>query len=74
MSGMNDKHAFPLVPWVQSAPGDLVGSQDAGVYVIIVRKLRPKWRAERVANLVPGSLVWGDGPKHWAVVIPRFTP
>lgn len=71
MAGLNDKYAFPLVPWAQSEPGDLVGSQDAGVYVIIVRKLRPKWRAERVSNLVPGSLVWGDGHKCWAVVLPR---
>ncbi len=56
--------------WQEPGPGDVVGSPEYGEYVIIARRLERKWRARRLAKVIPQAMVWADGHRHWAVVVP----
>ncbi|MCI0395601.1 MAG: hypothetical protein L0332_12320 [Chloroflexi bacterium] len=60
----------PILPWDEALPGDLVGSPDTGLFRVIARKLRPKWRARRLLAHVPGGQIWIDSPRSWAVLAP----
>lgn len=61
----------PLVfTWNTAQPGDLVGSPEMGLYRVIARKLRPKWRAKRLLVHIPTAQIWIDSPQTWAVLIP----
>lgn len=61
------------VIWQESGPGDVVGSSETGEYIIIARRLERKWRARRLAEVIPQAMVWADGHRHWAVVVPLLT-
>jgi hypothetical protein len=61
---------IPIFSWDKAQPGDLVGSPDTGLFRVIARKLRPKWRAKRFLAHVPGAQVWMDSPPTWAVLVP----
>ncbi|MEI2607282.1 MAG: hypothetical protein V9G20_01495 [Candidatus Promineifilaceae bacterium] len=56
--------------WQEAGPGNIVGSPDSGEYVIIARRLERKWRARRLAEAIPQAMVWADGHRYWAVVVP----
>ena len=57
------------VLWDKAQVGDMVG--EAGQrFRVIARRLRPKWRARRLLAHVPGSRLWLDGARHWAVLVP----
>jgi hypothetical protein len=56
--------------WEKAAVGDVVGAPESGQYRVIARRLRPKHRAKRLLAHVPGSQLWLDGPRHWAVLAP----
>jgi hypothetical protein len=66
--------------WQDAQPGDLIGN-DGGAgngggavgqtrYRLITRKLRPKWRARRIAEAIADAEVWIDGTQTWAVLVP----
>jgi hypothetical protein len=59
----------PISPWTQAKPGDIVGD-DLGRFQVIARKLRPKWRARRIQERLPGAQIWIDSPRSWAVLLP----
>jgi hypothetical protein len=61
---------LPIFAWDEAQPGDLVGSPDTGLFRVIARKLRPKWRAKRLLAHVPKSQIWIDSPRTWAVLVP----
>ncbi len=60
--------------WQDAQPGDLVSngvpSDGQTQYRLITRKLRPKWRARRIAEAIPNAEVWIDGTQTWAVLVP----
>lgn len=56
--------------WDNAQVGDVVGRPDEQQYRVIARRLRPKWRAKRLLAHVPGSQLWLDGPRYWAVLVP----
>ncbi len=56
--------------WQEAGPGDVVDNLERGEYVIIARRLERKWRARRLAEVIPQAMVWADGHRHWAVVVP----
>ncbi len=58
------------IMWDNAQPGDLLGTADGWQYRVIARKLRPKFRARRLAAAIPGAQVWIDSPRAWAVVLP----
>ena len=58
------------IMWEKAQPGDLLVAADGWQYRVIVRKLRPKWRARRLVAAIPGAQVWIDSPRTWAVVLP----
>lgn len=60
--------------WEKAAVGDMVGAPESGLYRVIARRLRPKHRAKRLLAHVPGSQLWLDGPRHWAVLAPVTEP
>ncbi len=60
----------PILSWANAQPGDLVGSPDAGLFRVIARKLRPKWRAKRLLAHIPDAQIWIDSPRTWAVLVP----
>lgn len=60
----------PILLWAEAQPGDLVGSPDAGLFRVIARRLRPKWRAKRLLAHIPNAQVWIDSPRTWAVLVP----
>jgi len=60
----------PILSWDNAQPGDLVGSPDIGLFRVIARKLRPKWRAKRLLTHIPNAQVWIDSPRTWAVLVP----
>ena len=37
----------PILAWDNAQPGDLVGDSHTGLFRVIARKLRPKWRTTR---------------------------
>jgi hypothetical protein len=55
--------------WAQAKPGDIVGDE-LGRFQVIVRKLRPKWRAKRIQERIPDAQIWIDSPRSWAVLLP----
>ena len=62
--------------WQDAQPGDVIGN-DGGAgkggqtqYRLITRKLRPKWRAKRIAEAIANAEVWIDGTQTWAVLVP----
>ena len=65
----------PILSWDEAQPGDLVGGPymggpDTGLFRVIVRNLRPKWRAKRLLAHIPKAQVWIDSPRTWAVLVP----
>jgi hypothetical protein len=61
--------------WDEAQPGDLVGGPymggpDTGLFRIIARRLRPKWRAKRLLAHIPNAQIWIDSPRTWAVLVP----
>jgi hypothetical protein len=65
----------PILSWDEAQPGDLVGGPymggpDAGLFRVIARKLRPKWRAKRLLAHIPNAQIWIDSPRTWAVLVP----
>ncbi len=59
----------PLL-WPDAQPGGLIGNGGGQTqYRLIARKLRPKWRAQRIAEAIPDAEVWIDGPQTWAVLV-----
>lgn len=60
----------PILSWDNAQPGDLVGGPDTGLFRVIARKLRPKWRAKRLLAHIPNAQVWIDSPRTWAVLVP----
>lgn len=56
----------------------LVGDPHAGLFRVMARKLRPKWRAKRLLAHIPDPQIWIDSPRilrHaqdrlWAVLVP----
>jgi hypothetical protein len=60
----------PILTWDKAQPGDLVGSSETGLFRVIARKLRPKWRAKRLLAHIPKAEIWIDSPRHWAVLVP----
>jgi hypothetical protein len=58
------------LPWPESQPGDLVGSDAAGLYLVIARRLNRKWRAQRLQESIANAQLWLDGPRAWAVLLP----
>ena len=61
---------LPILSWDNAQPGDLVGGPDTGLFRVIARKLRPKWRAKRLLAHIPNAQVWIDSPRTWAVLVP----
>lgn len=67
-----------ILQWDKAQPGDLVGSHfdklsagsDTGLFRVIARKLRPKWRAKRLLAHIPNAQIWIDSPRTWAVLVP----
>lgn len=65
----------PILAWDEAQPGDLVGgpymgSPDTGLFRVVARKLRPKWRAKRLLAHIPNAQIWIDSPRTWAVLVP----
>lgn len=65
----------PVLAWDNAQPGDLVGGPymggpDTGLFRVIARKLRPKWRAKRLLVHIPNAQIWIDSPRTWAVLVP----
>jgi hypothetical protein len=60
----------PILEWDKAQPGDLVCSPETGLFRVIARKLRPKWRAKRLVAHLPNSQLWIDTPRTWAVLVP----
>jgi hypothetical protein len=65
----------PILAWDEAQPGDLVGvpymgGPDTGLFRVIARKLRPKWRAKRLLAHIPNAQIWIDSPRTWAVLVP----
>ena len=56
--------------WQDAQPGDLIGDSGQTQYRLVTRKLRPKWRAKRIAEAIPNAQVWIDGTQTWAVLVP----
>lgn len=59
-----------ILSWDEAQPGDLVGNPDTGLYRVIARKLRPKWRARRLLAHVPNAQIWLDSQRTWALLLP----
>jgi len=75
VAGLNPEPGELLVPWEKAQPGDLIrglalGDGRYAQYRLIARRLRPKWRAERLAAAIPNAQIWIDSPTTWAVVLP----
>lgn len=60
----------PILAWDNAQPGDLVGDPHTGLFRVIARKLRPKWRAKRLLAHIPDAQIWIDSPRTWAVLAP----
>jgi len=60
----------PILAWDNAQPGDLVGDPHTGLFRVIARKLRPKWRAKRLLTHIPDAQIWIDSPRTWAVLVP----
>jgi hypothetical protein len=65
----------PILAWDEAQPGDLVGGPymggpDTGLFRVIARKLRPKWRAKRLLAHIPNAQIWIDSSRTWAVLVP----
>jgi hypothetical protein len=60
----------PVLTWDKAQPGDLTGSPETGLFRVIARKLRPKWRAKRLLAHIPKAQIWIDSPTTWAVLVP----
>ncbi|MCA9922857.1 MAG: hypothetical protein KC421_10815 [Anaerolineales bacterium] len=58
------------VLWDKAQPGDLVGNADVGLFRVVARRLRPKWRAKRLLAHIPTGQIWIDSPRTWAVLVP----
>lgn len=61
---------LPVFTWDKAQVGDLVGSPTLGLYRVVARKLRPKWRAKRLLAHVPNAQICMDTPRSWAVLVP----
>ena len=61
---------LPILTWDNAQPGDLVGDPHTGIFRVIARKLRPKWRAKRLLTHIPDAQIWIDSPRTWAVLVP----
>ncbi len=61
---------LPILTWDNAQPGDLVGDPHTGLFRVIARKLRPKWRAKRLLTHIPEAQIWIDSPRTWAVLVP----
>ena len=59
----------PVLTWDNAQPGDLVGDPHTGIFCVIARKLRPKWRAKRLLAHIPDAQIWIDSPRTWAVLV-----
>ena len=75
VAGADPEPGALLVPWEKARPGDLIrglalGDGRYAQYRLIARRLRPKWRAERLAAAIPNAQIWIDSPTTWAVVLP----
>jgi hypothetical protein len=68
----------PILAWDDAQSGDLVGDPNTGLFRVIARKLRPKWRAKRLLTHIPDAQIWIDSPRIlrqaqdrlWAVLAP----
>lgn len=60
----------PVFTWDKAQVGDLVGSATLGLYRVMARKLRPKWRVRRLLAHIPNAEIWLDTPRSWAVLVP----
>jgi hypothetical protein len=60
----------PILTWDKAQAGDLTGSPETGLFRVIARKLRPKWRAKRLLAHIPKAEIWIDSPRTWAVLVP----
>ena len=60
----------PILAWDNAQPGDLVGDPHTGLFRVIARKLRPKWRAKRLLAHIPDAQIWIDSPRTWAILVP----
>jgi hypothetical protein len=81
----------PILLWDEAQPGDpsirsgqvlvggpYMGSPDTGLFRVVARKLRPKWRAKRLLAHIPNAQIWIDSPRIprqardrlWAVLVP----
>ena len=60
----------PILTWDNAQQGDLVGEPHTGLFRVIARKLRPKWRAKRLLAHIPDAQIWIDSPRTWAVLVP----
>jgi hypothetical protein len=60
----------PILAWDNAQPGDLVGNHNTGLFRVIARTLRPKWRAKRLLAHIPDAQIWIDSPRTWAVLVP----
>ena len=59
-----------ILNWDNAQSGDLVGDPHTGLFRVIARKLRPKWRAKRLLTHIPDAQIWIDSPRTWAVLVP----
>jgi hypothetical protein len=58
--------------WDKAKVGDRIpdpASSD-GHYLVVARKVAPKWRAQRLAAAIPNAQVWIDSARSWAVMLP----
>jgi hypothetical protein len=60
----------PILTWDRAQPCDLIGSYETGLFRVIARKIRPKWRAKRLVAHMPKAEIWIDSPTTWTVLAP----
>ena len=58
------------VSWETAKVGDQIGTAEVGLFRVIARKLRPKWRAKRLLTCISDAQIWIDSPETWAVLVP----
>jgi hypothetical protein len=58
--------------WEKAKVGDRLPdpTSDDNEYLVLARKVAPKWRARRLAAAIPNAQVWIDSARSWAVLLP----
>ena len=58
--------------WEKAKVGDRLPdpTSDDNDYLVLARKVAPKWRAQRLAAAIPNAQVWIDSARSWAVLLP----